>query len=131
MKTLITKLKRRILFILAGITLAAGSQTPALADVIGNQQLALEAELQMQRDEVRNFMAREDVREALVGYGVNPADVDARINQLTEAELLRIQHQLDKLPAGGDGGVLGAILIVILIFVLLDVLGATDVFPNV
>jgi hypothetical protein len=76
-------------------------------------------------------MARDDVRAALLDYGVNAADVDARINNLSEAELLRIQHQLDSMPAGGDGGVLGAILIVILIFVLLDVLGATDVFPNV
>ncbi|MDY6949830.1 MAG: PA2779 family protein, partial [Pseudomonadota bacterium] len=93
--------------------------------------LAIEAELQMKRDEVRTFMARDDVRAAMLEYGVNPADVDARIANMTEAELLRIQHQLDQLPAGGDGGVLGAILIVILIFVLLDVLGATDVFPNV
>jgi hypothetical protein len=131
MKTLISRLKRRLLFILAGITLAAGSQAPALADVIGNEQLALEAEVQIQRDAVRSFVARDDVRAALLDYGVSPADVDARINNLTEAELLRIQHQLDKMPAGGDGGVLGAILIVILIFVLLDVLGATDVFPNV
>jgi hypothetical protein len=131
MKTLITKLKRRLLFILAGITLAAGAQTPAMAGVVDNQQLALEAELQVQRDEVRNLIARDDVRAALLDYGVNPADVDARVDNLSEAELLRIQHQLDAMPAGGDGGVLGAILVVILIFVLLDILGATDVFPNV
>lgn len=131
MKTSSLTLKRRVLFIMAGIGLAASTTTPALAGVIGNEQLAMEAELQMKRDEVRTFMARDDVRAAMLEYGVNPADVDARIANMTEAELLRIQHQLDQLPAGGDGGVLGAILIVILIFVLLDVLGATDVFPNV
>lgn len=131
MKTSSLTLKRRALFLMAGIGLAASSQTPALAGVIGNEQLAMEAELQMKRDEVRTFMARDDVRAAMLDYGVNPADVDARIANMTEAELLRIQHQLDQLPAGGDGGVLGAILVVILIFVLLDVLGATDVFPNV
>lgn len=131
MKTSSLTLKRRALFLMAGIGLAASSTTPVLAGVIGNEQLAIEAELQMKRDEVRTFMARDDVRAAMLEYGVNPADVDARIANMTEAELLRIQHQLDQLPAGGDGGVLGAILIVILIFVLLDVLGATDVFPNV
>ena len=122
--------KPRVVTLLAA-TLTTGMQAPAMAGLVDNEQLAVQAELQMKRDEVRSFIAREDVRAAMLDYGVNPADVDARIDNLTEAELLRIQHQLDQLPAGGDGGVLGAILIVILIFVLLDVLGATDVFPRV
>lgn len=129
--TLTKMLKKPLVLTLAAATLTAGMQAPAMAGLVGNEQLAIQAELQMKRDEVRSVMAREDVRAAMLQYGVNPADVDARIDNLTEAELLRIQHQLDQLPAGGDGGVLGAILIVILIFVLLDVLGATDVFPNV
>ncbi|HEY0962733.1 MAG TPA: PA2779 family protein [Pseudomonadales bacterium] len=129
--TLTKMLKKPLVLTLAAATLTAGMQAPAMAGLIDNEQLAMQAELQMKRDEVRSFMARDDVRAAMLDYGVNPADVDARIANMTEAELLRIQHQLDQLPAGGDGGVLGAILIVILIFVLLDVLGATDVFPNV
>ncbi|MGV3592280.1 MAG: PA2779 family protein [Gammaproteobacteria bacterium] len=129
--TLPKMLKKPLVLTLAATTLAAGMQAPAMAGLVDNEQLAMQAELQMKRDEVRSFMAREDVRAAMLDYGVNPADVDARIDNLTEAELLRIQHQLEQMPAGGDGGVLGAILIVILIFVLLDVLGATDVFPNV
>src|SRR5690606_4277095 len=112
-------------------TLGAGIPAPAVAALVDNEQLALQAELQVKRDAVRSLMARAEVRTALLDYGVNPDAVDARIERLSEAELLRIQHHLDQLPAGGDGGVLGAILIVILIFVLLDVLGATDVFPNV
>lgn len=129
--TLPKMLKKPLVLTLAATTLTAGMQAPAMAGLVDNEQLAMQAELQMKRDEVRSFMAREDVRAAMLDYGVNPADVDARIDNLTEAELLRIQHQLEQMPAGGDGGVLGAILIVILIFVLLDVLGATDVFPNV
>lgn len=129
--TLTKTLRKPLVFTLAAATLSTGMQAPAMAGLIDNEQLAMQAELQMKRDEVRSFMARADVRAALLDYGVNPADVDSRINNLTEAELLRIQHQLEQMPAGGDGGVLGAILIVILIFVLLDVLGATDVFPNV
>lgn len=129
--TMNTMLRKPLVLTLMAATLTVGVQAPAIAGVIGNEQLAMEAELQIKRDEVRSFMAREDVRAAMLDYGVDPADVDARINNLTEAELLRIQHQLDQLPAGGDSGILGAILVVILIFVLLDVLGATDVFPNV
>ena len=129
--TMTTMLRKPLVLTLMAATLTTGMQAPAMAGLVDNEQLAMQAELQMKRDEVRTVLAREDVRAAMLDYGVNPADVDARIDNLTEAELLRIQHQLDQLPAGGDGGVLGAILVVILIFVLLDVLGATDVFPNV
>lgn len=129
--TMTKMLRKPLVLTLFAATLTAGMQAPANAGLVDNDQLAAQAELQTKRDEIRTFMARNDVRAKLIDYGVNPTDVDARVNNLTEAELLRIQHQLDRMPAGADGGVLGAILIVILIFVLLDVLGATDVFPNV
>jgi predicted phage tail protein len=109
---------------------AVSVQAPVMADMVGTPALAMQAELQMQRDDVRTFMARDDVRHAMLGYGVSAADVDARINNMTESELLQIQHQMDMLPAGANGAV-GLVLGVILIFVLLDLLGATDVFPGI
>ena len=96
-------------------------QAPAMADVVGTKELTMQAQLQVQRN---------DVRAGLLGYGVNPADIDKRIDNLTTSELLQIQNQLGSLPAGADG-VLGVVLTLILIFVLLDVLGATDVFPRI
>lgn len=110
--------------------LLLGVQTPAMADIVGTQELTMQVELQLQRDDVRNLIARDDVRAALLGYGVNPADVDTRIDNLTSGELLQIQDQLAVLPAGGNGA-LGVVLAIILIFVLLDLLGATDVFPRI
>ena len=104
-------------------------QAPALADVVSTKELAAQAQLQVQRDDVRQLIAREDVRAGLIGYGVSPADIEARIDNLTASELLQIQNQLDVLPAGS--GVLSVVLTIILIFVLLDVLGATDVFPRI
>ena len=109
---------------------AAGIQAPVMASPIETAEIAMQAELQMQRDDVRSMMARADVRDAMLGYGVSPSDIDNRINNLTESELLQIQNQLAALPAGGNG-VLGVVLALILIFVLLDVLGATDVFPRI
>lgn len=107
-----------------------GVKSPAMADMVSTPALAMQAEIQMQRDDVRSFMARNDVRHAMLGYGVSAADVDARLNNMTETELLQIQNQMNLLPAGADGAV-GLVLGVILIFVLLDLLGATDVFPGI
>lgn len=127
----ITKLLRTHGILSVALALTAVSvQAPVMADMVGTPALAMQAEIQMQRDDVRMFMARDDVRHAMLGYGVSAADVDARINNMTESELLQIQHQMDMLPAGANGAV-GLVLGVILIFVLLDLLGATDVFPGV
>lgn len=104
-------------------------QAPSMADIVGTQELTMQVELQLQRDDVRDLIARDDVRDALLGYGVNPADVDTRIDNLTSSELLQIQNQLGDLPAGS--GALGAVLTVLLILILLDVVGATDIFPRI
>ncbi len=127
----VNTLRKTCILAMASVFFTVSIQAPVMAAMIDNHQLASQAQLQIQRDQVRTFLAREDVRAAMLGYGVADSDVDARINNLTEAELLQIQDRLAKLPAGGDGGVLEAVLVVILIFVLLDLLGATDVFPNV
>lgn len=126
----ITTLRKSCVITMASVFLAASMQAPVMAAMVDNNQLAMQAELQLKRDEVRSFMAREDVRAAMLGYGVGSADVDARIDNLTESELLRIQDRLAQLPAGGDG-VLGTVVLVILILVLLDLLGTTDVFPGI
>ncbi|MDO9318570.1 MAG: PA2779 family protein [Gammaproteobacteria bacterium] len=108
---------------------AAGIHAPVMAGTIDTPEIAMQAELQMQRDDVRSIMARADVRDTMLGYGVSASDIDTRINNLTESELLQIQNQLAQLPAGGSA--VGIVLGIILIFVLLDVLGATDVFPRI
>lgn len=110
--------------------LFVGIQAPAMADIVGTKELSMQSQLQLQRNDVRDLIAREDVRAGLLGYGVSPADIDKRIDSLTASELLQIQNQLAVLPAGADG-VLGAVLTIIVIFILLDVLGATDVFPRI
>jgi hypothetical protein len=126
----ITTFRKTCIVTVASVFLAASFQAPVMAAMVNNDQLAMQAQLQLQRDEVRSFMAREDIREAMLGYGVSTADVDARINNLTESELLQIQDRLAQLPAGGDG-VLGAVVLILLILVLLDVLGTTDIFPGI
>jgi hypothetical protein len=74
-------------------------------------------------------MARDDVRSAMLGYGVSADEVDTRINNLTESELLQIQNRMSQLPAGGDA--LGIVLTILLVLVLLDVLGVTNIFPRI
>lgn len=111
------------------VLLLASFQMPAMADMIGNSDLAQQSERQLQIDEVKHSLARDDVRAALQQHGVDPADIETRLGNLTGAELTQIHAQFADLPAGGDA--LGIVFGVILIFVLLDLLGATDIFPRI
>lgn len=126
---MIKTLKKPLMYTMMAAVMAGGISAPAAADMVDNKQLAMQSELQMQRNEIMNLMARDDMREAMLGYGISATDVENRINNLTEAELLQIQNQLDQLPAGE--GALGVILTLLLIFILLDLAGVTDIFPGI
>lgn len=78
---------------------------------------------------LRQVLAREDVRTQLIAHGVSPEAAQARIAALTDAEARQLADQFASLPAGGDA--LGIIILVLLVLVLTDLLGVTDVFPGI
>ena len=76
------------------------------------------------RERIMRFMAREDVRAALVAQGIDPDEADARVATLTDSEIAQIDGQIEKLPAGGFLGVVIAFLIIVLlVIVILKVAG--------
>ena len=79
------------------------------------------------RAQVLSMLEREDVRLQLQAHGVNPADVEARVAALTDAEVAQLAGQIESLPAGGD--VLGVLLTVFIILLITDILGFTKIFP--
>ena len=99
------------------------------ASVISTQQaLSADARAAVEGD-VRNALARDDVRQAMVRLGADPLQADARVASLSDAELIKLQGQLDRLPAGGDAlAVVGIVFIVLLI---LELTGVTNIFNRV
>ena len=85
------------------------------------------------RTRVMDFMAREDVRRQLETLGIDPDEAASRAASLSDAEIQQIAGKMDQLPAGQDavGAILGAILLILLILLITDLLGVTDVFPFV
>jgi hypothetical protein len=60
-------------------------------------------------------LSRADVREALIGLGVDPAQAKVRVGALTDTEVTLLDRELAQLPAAGDAG---WILLVVLLGVL-------------
>ncbi len=114
---------------LIAIALVSGNCTSAYAGVITTQQ-ALSAEARASTElQVRTALARDEVRQAMQQLGVNPVDADARIASLSDAELMQLQGEVDRLPAGE--GVLAVIGIVFVVLLILELVGVTNVFNKI
>jgi hypothetical protein len=97
--------------------------------MVGTQTELARAERAEKEQQIVDTLSRDKARETLAEYGVEPEQIQERLSRLTDAEVQKLAKRTENLPAGQD--VLGFVLGVILILVLLDLLGATDVFPAV
>jgi len=78
---------------------------------------------------VRAGLARQDVSERLLALGVDPQEVDGRLDAMTGVELAALAEHLEAAPAGGD--VLAVIGVVFLVLLLLEYTGTIDIFKKV
>ncbi|MDX1265906.1 MAG: PA2779 family protein [Oceanisphaera sp.] len=96
--------------------------------LISTQSALDAAQVDADRERIGNLLARADVREQLVNYGVELNEVEARVAALSDQEVRQMTEQLDKMPAGANA-VVGALLTVFIILLVTDLLGLTHVFP--
>ena len=92
----------------------------ALAALIDTETVLDENQSQEARDYIKQILAREDVRSALIAQGIDPLEAEARMASLSDAEIIKLADQLENLPAGGDG--LGLVIAVLVIVVLVLVI---------
>jgi len=123
--------RRRILkpvsvVVSAGL-LALSIQVPvAQAALVRTEVITAAAKAQQNRDNLKAMLSRQEVRDALLARGVDPADAQARIASLTDDEVQQLAANVDEMPAGGDA--VGVVAIVFLVLILLDVMCVTDIF---
>ena len=118
---------RRSIAIFLSILMALTPVLPAQAALIGNDQIINQGLSNQTRAGLQQLLEKENLQQQLQEWGVNPDQIKSRIARLTDAELVRINQQINDLHAGGD--VIGILLIIFLVFVITDIFGATDIFP--
>ena len=106
---------------------------PCLAALIGTETVLDVAQGQEVRQNINRILAEEDVQMVLRGQGISPEEAKARINALSDTEVVALQEKLAQLPAGGGGlgAVVFGVVFVFLVLLVPDILGYTDVFPFV
>ncbi|MBN46378.1 MULTISPECIES: DUF6627 family protein [unclassified Methylophaga] len=104
------------------VTLPVQAAMITTPDVIQSQQSEYD------REQLFSMLDRNDVQEKLLSMGVAPEVVQDRINSMTDFEIAQLNQQINDMPAGG---ILGAIVLIFVVFVITDAIGATDIFPFV
>jgi hypothetical protein len=118
--------KQYLSFLLAAAVISMSSSNVGAA-IVTNDVVVSHMQQNNAKTELLQTINRSDVKEELLALGVNPANVEKRIDLMTHEEIAQLNQQIDELPAGGD--VLGILLVIFIVFVITDVIGATDIFP--
>ncbi|MBL38972.1 MAG: hypothetical protein CMP07_11240 [Xanthomonadales bacterium] len=108
--------------LLAAMTLPAHAQLVSTGDA-----LALETGQLEQR--VEAFLLRDDVAAELAQYGISHERAMARVDNMSAAELEQLSGRIDELPAAGDGVIVIA-GIVFVVLIILELVGVTDIFKS-
>ena len=118
---------KRLLSLLLSLSLIMLPMMQAKAAMVDNGELF--GASQADRTQLIQTIQRDAVAQQLSAMGISQEQAMERIARLTDQEVAQLNQQLADLPAGGD--VLGIILLIFIIFIITDALGATDIFPFV
>jgi hypothetical protein len=100
---------------------------PVQAAMVTTPQVIQAEQTRVDRADLLAALEREDVRSQLEAMGVDASMAAERVAAMTDAEVAELNERLGDLPAGADA--LGVILLILLVFIITDVIGATDIFP--
>ena len=98
--------------------------SPAYSTLITSDELLSDYQAAEIRSELLTLLDRDDVQEMLIKGGVDPDYAKLRVQSMTDMEVAKLNHEMEKLPVGQ--GILGVALVVLLILVLTEILGFTD-----
>ena len=102
----------------------------ARAGLVTTEQALNERTAASDRQRLTALLQRDDVRRQMEALGVDRDEAIARLASLSDQEVQEIAGRVDQLPAGQSvlGGVLIAAGVVLIVLVITDLLGVTNVF---
>ena len=118
---------KRTLSLILSIALISFSIGNVQAAIVSNNQLIHKINQANDKAALLQTINRADVQAQLISMGVSSADLETRVNQMTQQEIAQLNQNMAELHAGS--GVLGVVVLIFIVFVVTDVIGATDIFP--
>ena len=133
MKSIRKRISFISLFMATIMLLIAIPYQPLLAAMVPTEATIYQFKAQDARDHLKTLIFRKDIKNALISQGIDPDEAKARVDSLSDSEVIEVADKIERLPAGGGvfGAVIAASVIVFLVLLITDILGYTDVFPFV
>ena len=121
------------LFMATMMLLIAIPYQPLLAAMVPTEATIYQIKAQNARDYLKTVISKNDIKKSLISQGIDPNEAKARVDSLSDSEVMEVADKIEQLPAGGGaiGAVIAASVIVFLVLLITDILGYTDVFPFV
>ena len=116
---------RNALAILTAFTLFFSGIPAGFADVVDVEEVISAERTEYEREQLLSYADSAEVQSQLLAMGVDPEVAKLRIARMTDAELAALNAHMQEMPAGG---VVGAIVTVLVVIAFLDLLGVTDVY---
>ncbi len=101
---------------------------PAIAGIVGTDRFLTEQSIYQDRENLRSLMARDEVRSLLQHKGLTVEQAQERVDALTDLEVRQLAQKFEELPAAGDAWVV--VLVIVLVVIILELAGITDIFTG-
>ena len=125
-KTVTRNLARAMLICFAPFAIFAPMTQAAM---IGTDQIISNTQAQADKVHLKESLSRAGLADQLRNAGVDPVQLQQRIDSLTAEEVAILNEQLDQLPAGGS--IIGYSVFIFIVLLMTDIMGYTEIFPFV
>ncbi|MCK0095821.1 PA2779 family protein [Yoonia sp. F2084L] len=110
----------------AQLVLATQAVTMAQAEMLGTDAAINKYTALSNRNALMDEMQRADVQAGIIELGIDPAEAEARLAALSDAEISTILTQMERDNAGAD--IVGTLFTVFIILLVTDLLCLTRIF---
>lgn len=110
----------------AQLVLATQAVTMAQAEMLGTDVAINKYTALSNRNALMDEMQRADVQAGIIELGIDPAEAEARLAALSDAEISTIMTQMERDNAGAD--IVGTLFTVFIILLVTDLLCLTRIF---
>lgn len=119
-----------VFLVILMVLLTVPCQSVLAAMIQTEATLAATPQGQEARKTIKALLAREDAQAVLRAQGIDPLEAMARVDSLTDAQARQLADQIEEFPAGAGFFTTFIIVvgIIVIILVITDALGYTNVF---
>jgi hypothetical protein len=118
-----------MLSLLSASLISLGTVQSAAGEIVSTESAIQLQQRSTQVERISSIFAQQQVRDQLQRLGVDPVAAEQRVAALSDSELQALDQRISEMPAGA-GGALEVLGIVLLVLLVLELVGVTDIFKS-